>query len=318
MILDYHDLSEDDFERLVVCICGEILGPGIVAFAKGKDGSRDARFEGDALHLPNLANPHKGKFIVQAKHTDNPVAKYSDTDFSGDSNSAVLTKEMIGVKKLVAAGHLDNYLLFANRKMTGVAEEPIKNRITEYTGAKVVELFGVERMDYLLRKFPDALRVFGAEPQSLPLLVTCEDIAEVVLAISKNLDAFQEAFSLDSLQRVSFREKNEINTLGDELAALIRRDYVPLFADVKAFLAKPGNEAVLERYLCAVAELKEQIAVHRNTYTKFDHVLLRIKQLLFHRDCDLARRKRLVNLIVYYMYWICDIGTEVKANATAD
>ena len=221
MLIDYHDLSEKDFERLTVCICSEILGAGVAPYCTGKDGSRDARFEGTAMHLPSPADPYKGKFVAQAKHTEDPVAKYSDTDFSGNSDSSVLSKEIPGIKRLVDGGHLENYLLFANRKMSGVAEEPIRRRIADQSGAKVVELFGVERIDLLLRKFPNALRTFGMEPQTLPLLVTCEDLAEVILAISANLDTFEKAFRLDDLQRVSFRAKNETNGLSIDLAEYI-------------------------------------------------------------------------------------------------
>ena len=317
MRIEYHDLSDKDFERLVVAICMEVLGPGVVSFCTGPDGSRDARFEGTALHLPSSANPYKGKFIIQAKQTEDPVAKYSDTDFSGVTDSSVLSKEIPGVKRLVDGGHLDHYFLFANRKMSGVAEDPIRSRIAKETGAKNVELFGIERMDTLLKKFKEAFQTFGAEPMNLPLLVTCEDLAEVILAISENREAFKEAFSPDELQRVSFKRKNESNGLSNDLAAYIRRQYVPQFDNVKKFLAMPGNEEVLERYQAAAKEFEEQIAIHRKTYGSFDDVLIRIKSLLTKRDGDLARHKALTNLVVYYMYWNCDIGSKVDADAEA-
>src|SRR5262245_50024760 len=59
MRIDYHDLNEKDFERLIVAICAEILGSGVVPFCSGPDGSRDARFEGTASDLPNSVDPHK-------------------------------------------------------------------------------------------------------------------------------------------------------------------------------------------------------------------------------------------------------------------
>lgn len=318
MRVEYHDLSDKDFEKLVVAICIEILGPGVASFCSGKDGSRDARFEGTALHMPSSASPYKGKFIIQAKHTEDPVAKYSDKDFSGDNDSSVLTAECPGVKKLVDGGFLDVYFLFANRKMSGVAEEPIRARIIKDTGAKTVELFGVERMDTLLKKFKQAFNTFGSEPMDLPLLVTSEDLAEVILAISQNKSAFNEVFKPDELQRVTFKRKNEENGLSSELAKYIRQKYVPQFDNVKKFLALPGNEVVLERYDAAAAEFEEQIAIHRKKYGSFDDVLIRVKSLLTKRDGDLARHKALTNLVVYYMYWNCDIGSKVGADAEAE
>lgn len=316
MRLDYHDFSEDDFERLVVAICAEILGSGVVPFAKGKDGARDARFEGTAADLPNSVAPHKGKFIVQAKQTENPVAKFSDSDFSGDVKSSVLTKELAGVKKLVKAKKLDCYLLFSNRKMTGVSEDPIRERIAKETGARVVEMFGIERIDLLLKKHPQALVTFGKQDAS-PLLVCADDLSEVILAVSKNNDAFGEAIKPDELERKSFIDKNAENGLSDDFAKFIGRSYLPYFDSVKKFLASPDNNEAVGRYESAADELEEQISLHRKEYAKFDDVLLRIARLLFKRDGDLARRKRLTKLVVYYMYWNCDIGSEVASHASS-
>lgn len=317
MRIDYHDLSEKDFERLVVAICSEILGSGVIPFCSGPDGSRDARFEGTAAHLPNSVDPHRGKFVVQAKHTESPVAKYSDTDFSGSAKSSMLSKECPGVKKLVKKGDLDNYLLFTNRRMSGVAEGPIIERIKKETGAKVVELFGIERMDLLLRKHPAILRTFGMTPQHLPILVTCDALAEVILAISENADTFVKAFVPEELERTSFKTKNEENGLSEELATFIRKRYMPQFADVKTFLAKPESDSVLGRYLAAAHEFEEQIVIHRKHYAEFDHVLDRIMQLLFSRDGDLSKKRFLTKLIIYYMYWNCDIGSKAGVDAEA-
>lgn len=317
MRIEYHDLSDGDFERLVVAICIETLGPGVVSFSSGPDGSRDARFEGTSLQLPSPAAPYKGKFIIQAKHTEDPVAKYSDPAFSGPGKTSVISKECPGVKKLVDTNQLDHYFLFANRRMSGVAEEPIRKRIADETGAKIVEIFGIERMDVLLKKFKGAMDTFGSESLSLPLLVTSEDLAEVILAISQNLDAFEDAFKPDELQRVSFREKNDANGLSNDLAKYIRQKYMPQFDSVKQFLANPDNKEILRSYQSAAEEFEEQIAIHRGKYQSFDEVLTRIKSLLTKRDGDLARQKALTNLVVYYMYWNCDIG-KVEQDAEAE
>lgn len=315
MRIDYHDLSEKDFERLVVAICSEILGSGVVPFCSGPDGSRDARFEGTAADLPNSVDPHKGKFVAQAKHTESPVAKYSDNDFSGSARSSVLSKECPGVRKLVMKGELDNFLLFTNRRMSGITEGPIIERIKRDTGTKVVELFGIERMDLLIRKHQAILKTFGMNLMHLPLLVTCDALAEVILAINENADTFEKAFVPEELERTSFKTKNRENGLSDDLANFIRKNYMPQFADVKKFLAKPESEAALGSYLAAAQEFEEQIVIHRKNYAEFDHVLTRIMGLLFARDSDLAKRKALTKLVIYYMYWNCDIGSKGGANA---
>lgn len=313
MRIEYHDLSDQDFERLAVAICSEILGTGVVPFCSGPDGSRDARFEGTATDLPSPVSPFNGKFIAQAKHTEDPIAKFSDAEFSGSAKSSIISKEIPGIARLVTNGELDHYLLFSNRRMSGVAEGPIRTRIKNETGARQVELFGIERMDLLLKKFPNILATFG--DMRLPLLVTPDDLAEVILAISANVKAFEKAFDPDELERRRFSDKNKDNGLSSELADYIRRKYMPQFSDVKAFLAKPDNQTVLERYESAAHEFQEQIFVHRKQYSQFDDVLLRVCQLLFKRDGDLRKNRALTKLVVYYMYWNCDIGNSVAADA---
>lgn len=316
MHIDYHDLSDKDFEQLVIAICAEILGTGVAPFCSGPDGSRDGRFEGTAADLPNPIDPYKGKFIIQSKHTENPVGKFSDAEFSSEAASSVLSTEIPGVKRLVASKELDHYLLFSNRRMSGLIEGPITARIVKETGAATVQLFGIERIDMLLKRHPRALQTFGKQPLHLPLLVTCDDLAEVILAISSQVGSFEKAFVPEELERVAFQTKNEDNGLSADLAAYIRKEYVPQFEDLKKFLANPDNEEILSRYLAAAEELKEQIALHRKDYKLFDDVLVRITTLLFYRDGDLARKKALTKLVIYYMYWICDIGSEVQHVAT--
>ena len=46
-----HELSEDEFENLVVNVCRDILGIGTVTFAKGPDGGRELRGAALAQHV---------------------------------------------------------------------------------------------------------------------------------------------------------------------------------------------------------------------------------------------------------------------------
>ena len=42
----YEDLSDDQFESLIVFLCQRLLGISVQGFAKGPDGGRDAKFVG--------------------------------------------------------------------------------------------------------------------------------------------------------------------------------------------------------------------------------------------------------------------------------
>jgi hypothetical protein len=74
-----HDLSDTEFEQLVVLICRELMGIGITSFAPGRDGGKDAKYEGSATAFPSSAAPASGKFTVQARHSSSPVGSCSDS-----------------------------------------------------------------------------------------------------------------------------------------------------------------------------------------------------------------------------------------------
>jgi hypothetical protein len=93
--MDYHlhNLEDSQFENMVNTICQEILGTGVICFSQGKDGGRDGKFTGTAQKYPSLKGSWKGKFIIQSKHSNNPMASCTDKEFE-----AIINKEIIKFK----------------------------------------------------------------------------------------------------------------------------------------------------------------------------------------------------------------------------
>jgi hypothetical protein len=99
-----HDLSDEKFELLVVSICEEILGIATMNFSPGKDGGKDAVFNGRAIKYPSESKPWEGKFVIQAKHTTRPSASCSDADFRRILKDEVI-KKLIPLKNDKVAPH---------------------------------------------------------------------------------------------------------------------------------------------------------------------------------------------------------------------
>ena len=72
----YEDLSDDQFESLIVFLCQRLLGISVQGFAKGPDGGRDAKFVGTAELHPSEAAPWAGTTIIQAKYASNNKWNY--------------------------------------------------------------------------------------------------------------------------------------------------------------------------------------------------------------------------------------------------
>jgi hypothetical protein len=76
-----HQITDTQFEDLVVLICREMMGKGVTSFVPAGDGGKDAKFEGTATAFPSTAAPATGKFMIQAKHASSPIASCSNCNF---------------------------------------------------------------------------------------------------------------------------------------------------------------------------------------------------------------------------------------------
>jgi hypothetical protein len=119
MTNSFENLSFQQFEELVIDLCRHLFGIGVQSFSEGRDGGRDATFEGKAELYPSKAAPWVGITVIQAKHTNGINRSFSEKDFySKSSNKTLVGKEIPRIKKLRSEKRLDNYILFANRKLT--------------------------------------------------------------------------------------------------------------------------------------------------------------------------------------------------------
>jgi hypothetical protein len=296
----YHDLSEDQFERLVLVICTWLLGPAVQGFSKGPDGGKDARFCGRAERFPSTTGPWDGRIVIQAKHTDLINRKFSEPDFASDANSSILSEE------------------FSNRRLAGVAEERLRKRIAIAAGIDdtAVYLAGTEDIDKYLDLEPDLRRRAGIDRLfDIDPFIDPGDLARVIQGLAEARGCLAAVPGSDippPEQRVGFAEKNLINGLSADYAALVKT-YLKDFAPVQGFLAAPENAEHLGWYTDTVDDLNGLIQSQRRPGQPFDEILDRTLRKLFDRDYDLRNRKRLTRTLLYYMYWNCDLGRDSHA-----
>ena len=183
----YEDLSDSQFETLIVLVCQNLLGISVQGFAEGPDGGRDAKFAGTAELHPSKAAPWVGTTIIQAKHTNGYNRSFSETDFFSDqSASTIIAKEVPRIKKLRKDNGLDHYMLFANRRLTANAENDIRAHISKECAIpdQFIYLCGLEQLELLLKRFPEVARLADLDPVDSPLMVSPDDLCEVVEALA--------------------------------------------------------------------------------------------------------------------------------------
>ena len=319
----YEDLSDDQFEVLIVLLCQRLLGIAVQGFAKGPDGGRDAKFVGTAELHPSKAAPWVGTVIVQAKHTNGYNRSFSELDFySTSSSNTVVGKEVPRIKKLREAKQLDHYMLFANRRLTGNSETEIRDHIAAVGGipAASIYLCGLEQLELWLKRFPEVAQEANLDAVDSPLIVSPDDLAEVVQALARQKDGLTALLDDPPTVRVTYEEKNTLNNMTPAYAKEQRRKYLKETAQIRTFLAAPENIELLRMYESVVDEFQLKILAKRKDYQTFDEVMEYLVDLLFNRDPVLRQHahKRLTRAILFYMYWNCDIGEvdDAAANQT--
>lgn len=315
---EYENLSDGQFENLIVFLCQHLLGIAVQGFTKGPDGGRDAKFLGTAELHPSKAMPWVGTTIIQAKHTNGYNRSFSESDFfSISSTNTIIDKEMPRIKNLRANKQLDHYMLFANRRLSANAESEIRAHIAEECGIPETSIYlcGLEQLEILLKTFPEVLKHADLDPVDSPLIVSPDDLAEVVQALARQKDSVFEVIDDPPTKRVTYERKNEINNLSDEYAKAQRRKYLKETAQIRNFLAAPENLDHLRMYESVADEFQLKIIAKRKDYQSFDAVMEYLVDLLFNRDPILRQHthKRLTRAVLFYMYWNCDIGEVVDA-----
>lgn len=309
----YEDLSDDQFETLIVLLCQHLLGISVQGFAKGPDGGRDAKFVGTTQHYPSATAPWTGTVIVQAKHTNGYNRSFAESDFfSRSTANTVLGKEIPRIKALRDAKQLDHYMLFANRRLAGNTETELREHIAAQCGLPIasISLSGVEQLELWLKRFPDLVTRADIDRVDSPLIVNPDDLAEVVQALAQQRAGLAALLDAPPTSRVTYDQKNAVNNMTAAYAKEQRQRYLKETKQIAAFLAAPENLELLRLYESAVEEFQLKIIAKRKDYQTFDEVMEYLVNLLFGRDAVLRQRhhKRLTRAVLFYMYWNCDIG----------
>jgi hypothetical protein len=304
-------LDESTFEDLVNTICQKILGIGMISFSQGKDGGRDGKFTGTAQDYPDNVNPWSGRFIIQAKWTGASIASCSDSDFD-----KIVKNENVKIKKLKDAGDVDCYMLFTNRKYSGVKGEELLKKIVTETGVERSVIIGKETInDRFLNQHKEIVRQYRLDLLHIPFDFSDDEIKDIILTFKQQLQTIETEIKaeVDRIKHdfvfIDKKVKNKKNRLGEdyfqnEIAARSLMD----FEKIERFLALPQNEEIKDYYFDVVSELSNLITIKRDSFDAFEEIFLFIYKMICDGSKELKGTKRHVTTFLHYMYYNCEIG----------
>ena len=94
---------------------------------------------------------------------------------------------------------------------------------------------------------------------------------------------------------------------------IIINDSMPYFHRIEAFLKNPRNDAFRDLYHDAADELKQKILVNRSKFETFDDVFAFLYEAVQKQRTALRGKRRLITILLHYMYSNCDIGSKRAA-----
>lgn len=306
-----YDLDDKEFENLTTLLCRKILGEGVIPFAQGTDGGRDAKFNGKANLFPSESNPWEGKIVIQAKHTNKINASCSDSDFQRRLKNEVLP----AIERLKENAKIEYYLLFTNSKLTGKQDEKIEDLIDAKTGIPNV-IIADEKIQMWLQSYPDIVKEAQLQDLLRPLQFDESDLKSVIEAFHKY------SHSSDPLNKnvvdfnyVEMEKKNELNKLSKDYFDNVMQRHYSHFESIHSFLKDPINKPLKEQFDDLVDELNAKITIYQNDYFAFEKLLEELYDFVISNNNEFfgSGRKRLVRVFINYMYCNCFIGKKVDA-----
>lgn len=308
----YHDMNSGEFEKLVILICKEILGAATQGFSTGPDGGRDAKFHGKANLYPSVNSPWEGITIIQAKHTNGIDKAYNDTQFfSATSKTCTVVKEVEKIVKLIEAKELDSYMLFANRKLSAGTQAEITSYLADATGLDLdkIAVLGRDDLNMSLGRYKYMVDMVNLTPLTKAPIIRPSELADLIEEFAKVFNSKDVINSFPPVVRTTYAEKNAINNMREDIAEHLKKQYMMYMQQIKGFLEDPMNESLQRKYEEAVDEFQIKFIIPKKRDLEyFDEIFEELVDLLVNRDSFLNRNIKLTRIMVFYMYWNCDIG----------
>jgi hypothetical protein len=149
--------------------------------------------------------------------------------------------------------------------------------------------------------------IYVVQEANNPLRFFDEDIKEVILSFSRVVKHNVEV--KDMVNRIKAEKKNEINKLSAKYFNIIIDESMCYFQQIEDFLKTSRNSIELSMYENTIYELNQIITIRRDEFEKFDYIFQCLHNYILTNNKETLRAdRRLIWVMLHYMYWKCDIG----------
>ena len=234
-------LGSEEFERLCQSLVQQVIGSGVKVYGMGKDGSREATFEGKAPY-PSMEEQWDGNWIFQVK--------FHDIQQVGPREArrrllAELEDELSKITKKYKHP-CNNFILMTNVSLTPVFQSGIKDKIDKEIIPKYrhqikrIHVWGAEEICRFLDAHPKIRQTYAH------LLTSGDIIARLLRLIEKeetDIDELVRLYCQSCYLHEQYAALDDAGDVEDERVAL---QHVFIDLDVKPS-SLPKDPQVLER-----------------------------------------------------------------------
>ena len=144
--------------------------------------------------------------------------------------------------------------------------------------------------------------------------ITPQDISDLLTEFSSQNPTLTNSISdsITEIHRTAFPVKNEINNLSEGYIKLIQEHSLPFFKQFEDFLSRFENNALKNIYLNIVSDLQQVILINRSDFDKFDDIFMAIEETCKVKLPLLINDRRILKILLHFMYFQCDIGANNK------
>ncbi|TCC65685.1 hypothetical protein E0H73_01740 [Kribbella pittospori] len=252
--LDYRfdSFNPRSFEQLIQGLCVQILSPGITPFGDGRDGGREATFEG-AVNYQTDGSPWDGYGVIQAKFLQRPLG----TDKDGPWAITQLRSELAEYEKSDSERRLPEYYIFAtNATLSAVQDVGTKDlafaelrAFAERHGLKGFDVWDYDKLRILLDGQPELRSTYVA-------WLTPGDVISAALSQLQGFEVDFDRLMIKLLQReLVDNQFARLEQAGDSADA--RVPLASVFVDIPFARAHSSMDTDVEPDGLVVAEIYE-------------------------------------------------------------
>jgi hypothetical protein len=207
---NFNNFGPQKFENLCQNLVSLIIGPGAKIYGLGKDGAREATFEGKA-NYPSEIDQWNGKWIFQAK--------YHDINHIGhkEARNSILKELDDELYKITEKYNHDcnNYILITNVSLTPVFKKGIKDRIDSNIVPKYskkiknIHVWGAEEVCNFLDIHTELRNTYS------DLLITGDIIGKLIGVIDQKETILDEKVKLYCQSCFNYESSASLDDAGD-------------------------------------------------------------------------------------------------------